>query len=124
MPTTTSARHLQRKFFPRRDHDSLGLKPFPCIDAFVVSPWPVDTLVHQWFVALRGLECLDHVFYALGVLFAGDQNRIRGFDDDHVLDTDRRNQAAVCADVGILDPVKVHIAGRHVARPVGLDCLP
>src|SRR3990167_1967632 len=126
--------HLQRQRAFGLDHDALDFEPRAFLQHRVGAPRPGDSAVQAERRVILALEFgndMPHVLAAMGV---GDQQGVRGVDDDQVAHAHRTEYPLGRIDVAVMyvvqdrlaiDLVAIVITGRELAQGFpGADIAP
>jgi hypothetical protein len=93
---------LQRELRAGMHGDAFHLKTVALVERPIGAPRPMHLLGFRRRSVAGGLEPIDHELHVLIPVLGGDKHRIRGRDHDEVLDTERRDERSLGADVAVV----------------------
>ena len=85
--------HLQREDAAGLHHDVLHLDALAIVDRAISAPGPMHERVRDELAAIAALQPGDKLLDVLRAIAARDHDRVRGRDDDEILDAEHGEQA-------------------------------
>src|SRR5690554_1336802 len=116
--------HLHGKLGARLHCDSLDLITVTAVYGVINAPGAIHlTVVHMLVPAIIA-NLLDHCFYFLNLVFASNKNRVFGFDDNEIIDTNRCDEPTVCTHKGVAGLESYHVTAQAIAISVFIANFP
>ena len=111
---------LQGETLARLDHDALHLVALGGFEHGVRTPRAAHGLRHVDQVRTALLELFHHLLHLLAAAKRGYEKSVRGIDDEHLVEVDRRDSALSAHHEGVLrahrDVTRVHVVAVIVVR--------
>src|SRR5947209_4614948 len=115
---------LQRQLRARLHDDALDLVTRAIVDALVITPGPVRTLVLLGFAPLLALQLIDELLDAVAVLTVKHEDGVLGGDYDDVIDANDSREMLVRAYMHVLSAHDDAVAADGIVVVIALRQFP